>query len=502
MPVLVAGQPALTAELAAVDEAGPAAAEQAPPSPAHLAYVIYTSGSTGRPKGVAVPHGALASYVTWAAGAYEMDAGGGAPLHSSVAFDLTVTSIMVPLVTGTPVVVSRDGGPDGLAELLRQYGGFGLVKVVPGHLPMLAELLSPAQAARAARRLIVGGEALPGADVRTWLDRAPGSVVVNEYGPTEATVGCVVFDVAAGQQVPDSVPIGVPVPSTQVFVLDEWLQPVPPGVAGELYLAGTQLARGYAGRTALTAERFVACPFGGGGERMYRTGDRARWSQAGRLEFLGRSDEQVKIRGFRVEPGEVQAVLAACPGVAQAAVLAREDTPGEVRLVGYVVPEAGPAGAAGGPAARDGLPVPAVREHAAGLLPEYMVPSAVVVLGALPVTANGKLDRRALPAPDYAAGTGGGRDPSTPQEEILCRAFAEVLGLPSVGVDDDFFALGGHSLLAMRLISRVRAVLGAEVPLRALFETRTVARLATLLDSVPMATTKPALRPMRSKEEY
>ena len=231
--------------------------------PGQLAYVIYTSGSTGRPKGVAVTHGGLANYAMWAAGAYRMDGGGGAPLHSSLAFDLTVTSVVVPLVTGTPVAVSPAGGAEGLAGLLADGGGFGLVKVVPGHLPMLAELLTgDGSSGSIARRLIVGGEALAGADVRAWLERAPGTVVVNEYGPTETVVGCCAFEVAAGQPVPDAVPIGRPVANTRLYVLDDGLSPVPAGVAGELYVAGAQLARGYVGRAGLTAERFVACPFG------------------------------------------------------------------------------------------------------------------------------------------------------------------------------------------------------------------------------------------------
>ncbi|MEV0391014.1 non-ribosomal peptide synthase/polyketide synthase, partial [Nonomuraea sp. NPDC050643] len=465
--------PAGRARPLVLDEERPVTAPAVRPERAmtgeQAAYVIYTSGSTGRPKGVVVTQAGLANYVGWASGAYAV--GEGAPLHSSVAFDLTVTSLWVPLVSGAAVVVSAEGLealPDGL----------GLVKVVPAHLALLAEVMP----GDAGRTWVVGGEALPGALVRSWLARSPESVVVNEYGPTETVVGCCVFEVRAGTEVGESVPIGRPIVNCRLYVLDEWLRPVPPGVAGELYIAGAQVARGYAGRADLTAERFVACPYEPG-VRMYRSGDVARWSGDGNLEYLGRADDQVKIREYRIEPGEVQAVLAAHPHVAQAAVIAREDVPGDVRLVAYV-------------AGTDVQPR-LLHRYAAERLPGYMVPSAVVVLDALPLTANGKVDRRALPALEQK--TGAGRAPATELEELLCRAFAEVLGLSKVGVEEDFFRLGGHSLLAVRLVSRVRAVLGMEVPLRLLFEAPTVAGLAGRLEGAGVA--RRALRAVERRPE-
>ncbi|MER5438807.1 amino acid adenylation domain-containing protein, partial [Streptomyces sp. NPDC002790] len=451
-------------DTAVVGDIGPAS-----PGTAELAYVMYTSGSTGRPKGVAITHGGLANYVNWAAEAYDMG-DGGAVLYSSPAFDLTVTSLLVPLVAGAAISVSEDGGVEGLAEVLRSGGGFDLVKVVPAHLPMLAQLLPAEQLARAARRWVVGGEALPSQAVSSWLEAAPDAVVVNEYGPTETVVGCSIHEVRAGRRIEGAVPIGRPIANTRLYVLDDGLAPVPVGVPGELYVAGDGLARGYVGRAGLTSERFVACPFGSG-ERMYRTGDLAKWISDGDLVFLGRADDQMKIRGFRIEPGEVEAVLRTHPAVARAAVVAREDTPGDVRMVAYVVPD------------DEGAPLDgdALRELVARQLPDYMVPTAVVPLHDLPLTGNGKLDRKALPAPDYASGAGAGRTATTAQEELLCGAFAEVLGLETVGLDDSFFELGGHSLLGVRLLSRIRLVLGAELPLSALFERPTVAGIAECL---------------------
>ncbi|MGW8871157.1 amino acid adenylation domain-containing protein, partial [Streptomyces sp. NPDC055768] len=424
----------------------------------HAAYVIYTSGSTGRPKGVVVSHGALASYVAWCVEAYP-GVRESSLLHGSVSFDLGVTGLYAALVSGGCVFVS--GLDEGLPAVL---GGrrLGFLKVTPSHLPLLEAL--PEECAPTGQ-LMVGGEALSWDAVQRWRASYPDVDVVNHYGPTEGTVGSAhyVIGVGEGDGSVGSVPIGRSFATTRTFVLDRFLEPVAPGVVGELYVAGMQLARGYHQRPGLTGERFVACPYGGPGERMYRTGDLVRWTVDGQLVFVGRADDQVKLRGYRIEPGEIETVLVAHPAVDRAVVLVREDVPGDRRLVAYV--------------AADDLAVGGddLRGLVAERLPQYMVPSAVVVLDGMPLTANGKVDRAALPVPEHSSA--GGRGPATVLEELVCQVFVDVLGVQRVGVDDNFFELGGHSLLAVTLASRLRER-GLGVSVRALLMAPTPAGLA------------------------
>ncbi|MER7188300.1 amino acid adenylation domain-containing protein, partial [Streptomyces hyaluromycini] len=440
----------------------------------HPAYAIYTSGSTGRPKGVAVTHRNVMSLFASTMKLFEFGCDDVWSWFHSFAFDFSVWELWGALLHGGRLVVVSyevSRSPEEFWDLLDRERVTVLSQTPSAFYQLIAAGASRPGSAAALRAVVFGGEALDPARLADWWAGRPGGRprLVNMYGITETTVHVTYRALEAGDIGTAASAIGRGIPGLSVYVLDDGLRPVPAGVAGELYVAGGQLARGYMGRAGLTGERFVASPFGVG-ERMYRTGDRARWTADGDLVYLGRADEQVKVRGFRIEPGEIQAVIAEHPQVVQAEVIVREDAVGDKRLVAYIVPTAG-AGAGAGAGLVGGLPT-ALREHVASRLPEYMVPAAVVVLDGLPLTVNGKLDRKALPAPDFTAIAGSGRGPANVREELLCQAFAEVLGLESVGVDDDFFALGGHSLLAVRLVEWLR-VRGVSVSVRALFETPT-----------------------------
>ncbi|RPF31437.1 non-ribosomal peptide synthetase [Streptomyces sp. TLI_185] len=427
----------------------------------NLAYITYTSGSTGRPKGVLATHRNAVEFVEWTHAEFGPERLAEVLFSTSLNFDVSVFEIFSPLLCGGRIEI--------VENLLALTDGIprdaGLISGVPTVMAgVLAErpTVSP-------NTVALGGEPIP-EQLRAGIEAAfPGARLVNFYGPTEATIYATAWQSDAEPDDKGAPPIGRPLARNLVHLLDHALHPVPDGAVGEVYVAGGGPARGYLGRPGLTAERFVADPFGGPGERMYRTGDLAVRGSDGQLRFLGRADQQVKLRGFRIELGEIEAVLAAHPAVAEAAATVREGRRGEKQLVAYVVPAEGAAPAADA----DGL-----RDHLARTLPAHMIPSAFVALEALPHTASGKLDRKALPAPDapLAAKTA----PRTEREETLRGIFAEVLGLApaQVGVHDSFLDLGGHSLLAPRLTARIRAELGVELPLRALFHTPTVAALA------------------------
>ncbi|CRK58227.1 Siderophore biosynthesis non-ribosomal peptide synthetase modules @ Bacillibactin synthetase component F [Alloactinosynnema sp. L-07] len=452
----------------------------------HPAYVIYTSGSTGRPKGVVVCHESLAGLFDFhrrEVMAPAATAAGRAlrvALIASLSFDAS-WNLVFWMLAGHELHVLDDDVRRDVTALIDYVRGRGIdvLEATPSHAE---ELLEQGLLDGGTRPSVVflGGEA---SGPRLWerVRAATGVTAYNLYGPTECTVVTAVGRLADSERPV----IGHPMWNTRAYVLDGSLRPTPPGTPGELYLAGTPLARGYHGRTALTAERFVADPFGPNGSRMYRTGDLVRWTAAGVLEFLGRADDQVKIRGFRIEPGEVAAVLADHPSVTRAVVVDREDTPGARRLVAYVIGTADEA---------------ELRAHAEDRLPEYMVPSAFVAIEEVPLTPNGKLDRRALPEPGTKAAPTS-RGPQSPRQEKLCELVAEILGLESVGIDDNFFTLGGHSLLATRFVSRARAALGVELSLRTLFQAPTVAGLDELLDQAKPARAALRARPRPTTED-
>ncbi|MEV7548726.1 amino acid adenylation domain-containing protein [Amycolatopsis sp. NPDC089917] len=458
-------------------EAEPVTA-QAPITGAHPAYVLYTSGSTGRPKGVVVSHAAVGNRMAWFAATVDPRAGDRMIFKAPVSFDVFLAEVNWPSYTGQPVVVARPDGhrdPAYLAELIVREA-VTVVDFVPS---MLAAFLAEPVAARATslRIVIVGGEALQIDQMLRTREILPGAALYNLYGPTETAVDLTFWDTAK-EDGGRPVPIGAPTWNIRAYVLDAALRPVAPGERGELYLAGPQLAIGYHGAGALTAQRFVADPFGAPGDRMYRTGDLAAWHPDGSLAYLGRTDHQVKIRGVRVELGEIEHALSLVSEVGSSAVVVRS---GE--LVGYVTPRT--------------VDTVAVRAELVRALPSYLVPSAIVALEALPVTANGKLDQAALPEPGRPSG-GVRREPRTAAEQLITERFAAVLDRQRVFTDEDFFALGGHSLLAIKLVASLKSALRVEVSPRTVFENPTPAALAAVLADAAAA--RPPLLPVPRPE--
>ncbi|WP_189868244.1 non-ribosomal peptide synthetase, partial [Streptomyces noursei] len=452
-------------------------------SGASSAYVIYTSGSTGEPKGVVGTHGGMVNRIAWFHSVFPWRSGDVVCAKTSLSFLDGTSEVLEPLLHGGCVVVAAGEEVREVRELaaLVERHGVQRMTVVPS---LLAAMLEDGWLGAAAGRAvwISSGEALPVATAERFVTAFPQVRLLNFYGFSEASADSVwtqirPADVQEMLGAGGAVPIGRPVANTRAYVLDAALRPVPPGVVGELYVAGVGLARGYLGRSALTAERFVASPFQPG-LRMYRTGDLARWDADGQLVYGGRADDQVKVRGFRIETGEIESALVEHPGVGHALVDARADQLGGQRLIGYVVPVAG----------ASAVDPVVLREFVGERLPEYMVPAAVVVLDAIPLMPNGKVDRRALPEPAFSGGTY--RAPRTPQEQVLCGLFAEVLGADSVGIDDSFFDLGGHSLLVAKLTARIGSRLNVELTVRDVFEAPTVAALVQRI---------PAARPARPK---
>ena len=442
--------------------------------PQNLAYVIYTSGSTGKPKGVMVTHSGLANYLLWAAKEYGPEARHSALVHSSISFDLTITGLFTPLLLGGRVeLLAEDAGIDGLLAALRGGESYGLVKITPAHLELLRYQNNPHQMAGKVGIFVIGGENLTAESLRFWREISPGTRLINEYGPTETVVGSSIYEVGADDPHVGSVPIGKPIDNTQLYVLDGEQRTLPAGIAGELYIGGAGVARGYLNLPELTEQRFLIDPFSEQPDaRMYRTGDLVRRRESGIFEYLGRLDDQVKLRGYRIELGEVEAAIAEHPAIRQSAALVQTESSGHRRLVGYAVRRANHV-----------VSRAQLREFLAQKLPDYMVPAAIVFLEALPLTSNGKINRGALPAPEKEISEGY-QSITRPKDEIeskLATIFQKVLNVSTISTSTSFFDLEGDSLRMVQLLAEIEIAFGKYISMAALFDAPSVSALAQVL---------------------
>jgi len=438
----------------------------------NLAYVIYTSGSTGKPKGTLIPHQGLVNYLSWCTKTYAVEQGVGTLVHSPLGFDLTITSLLSPLLVGRTVeLLSEEQGIETLSQALTKSSNLSLVKITPAHLELLKQQLSKEKIANKTRAFIIGGENLLAESITFWQDVVPDTILVNEYGPTETVVGCCVYQVPLGKHSSGSIPIGKPIANTQLYILDQYLQPVPMGVPGELHIGGVGLARGYLNQAELTALKFIPNPFSEKeGDRLYKTGDKVCYLPSGDIEYIGRIDNQIKIRGFRIELGEIEAVINQHPVIRDTVVIVSGDSASSQRIVAYVIPQKDQT-----------LVIPELRSFLESKLPNYMVPAAFVTLEALPLTPNGKIDRKALRATDTARPELEVvyQPPQTEVEKTIADIWQEVLNVEKVGIHDNFFELGGHSMLLVQVHSKLQKIFQRDFLLVEMFQYPTVSHLAT-----------------------
>lgn len=456
-------------------------------NPRDMAYIIYTSGSTGKPKGVMIEHQGVVNYIWWAVKNYiKGDSGIGFPLYTTISFDLTVTSIFAPLISGNRIVIYGEEEHEILIQKILQANEVDIVKLTPAHLKLIKDMNNSRSKVK---RFIVGGEQLETSLAKSIHDRFNGHIeIYNEYGPTETVVGCMIYRYDPVKDDKIAVPIGIPADNVQIYILDKYFKPVPVNVAGEMYISGDGVARGYLNREELNTERFIANPFIEG-RKMYRTGDLARWLSDGNIEFLGRIDHQVKIRGYRIELGEIENRLLQHDSIKDAVVIDRADTEGNKYLCAYIV------------TARE-LKIPELREHLNKELPEYMVPSFFIRLDSIPLTQNGKVDRKALPEPDGSIDSGVEYvAPTTELERKLAAIWQEVLGIERIGINDDFFAHGGHSLKATVLVAKIHKELDVNIPLKEVFTSPTIKAQALYISKAEQSIYA-SIQPIAKQEYY